>query len=546
LTLQGLFQQPVNSDLPALIKVLIRAVIILLSVSRNSPFGLRRVSLHFDNTWIQAGSEMKMKRISFVFVLLSVCLVSLLFFGGCKKKQEKPQTAPPAARHEVVAKTTLLAQIPQQDIAMGTQAMPAGHVSVPSGPGGPPPGHASTSPGQNPDLLVWFSKLGGGAAYIAQRAGKAHLVYNGKAGKPYDEIDPLTVLLSDDGQRIAYGARSGTKWMMVIAGTEEGPYEQVGSAAFSPDGMHVAYQARKRGKWHLVSGGEMSAGCDQYHDKPMFSGDSTRIYARANANVEDQQRLIVTDLAFQNQRVKVLRGKYFFTNESKTRIGAIEDVNGRERVIEFDFNTLDVVKEGELYDSVRFPSFAPDGVTVSYAAAQRQGKGVVFRYLILGDRKERLPDDAPMTFPVIRPDNKGAGMIMSTRTNYYLHQAFFNNGTKKKYYDEAGDLACSKDGSLYAFAARQGKKIFIAVNEKAGPAFDHVTTPVFSPDGRKVVYRARAKDKRFIVVADANGGSLRKHPGYERVFEPVFTADGKSLAYGVKDGDKLVWKVEKL
>jgi len=60
------------------------------------------------------------------------------------------------------------------------------------------------------------------------------------------------------------------------------------------------------------------------------------------------------------------------------------------------------------------------------------------------------------------------------------------------------------------------------------------------------VYRARQDNKRFVVVADTNGTILKRHQGYDQVFETVFTADGKSVAYGVKDGNQIVWKVEKL
>lgn len=49
-----------------------------------------------------------------------------------------------------------------------------------------------------------------------------------------------------------------------------------------------------------------------------------------------------------------------------------------------------------------------------------------------------------------------------------------------------------------------------------------------------------------MIVADENGKTISQHPSYEQVFQPVFTADGKSVAYGVKDGNKLIWKVEKL
>ena len=239
----------------------------------------------------------------------------------------------------------------------------------------------------------------------------------------------------------------------------------------------------------------------------------------------------------------MLRASFIVMNEDNTRVMAIEDVNGKQRVIEFAFNRPDAVKEGELYDSIRFPAFGADGVSVAYAAARRERDGVL-RFLILNNRKERLPDDAPMAFPVVRPDKKGAGVIMSTTDSFYLHQAFYNDGTKKKYYDEAAELTYNKDGSLHAYAARKGMEVFVVVNGKEGPAFDQVIAPVFSPDGRKLVYCARNSSKLFVVVADANGKTVRQHPAYERVFEPVFTADGKSVAYGVKDGRKLIWKVE--
>jgi hypothetical protein len=48
-----------------------------------------------------------------------------------------------------------------------------------------------------------------------------------------------------------------------------------------------------------------------------------------------------------------------------------------------------------------------------------------------------------------------------------------------------------------------------------------------------------------LVVADTTTGkTIKQHPAYEQVFQPVFTADGKSVVYGVKDGNKLIRKVE--
>jgi Tol biopolymer transport system component len=86
----------------------------------------------------------------------------------------------------------------------------------------------------------------------------------------------------------------------------------------------------------------------------------------------------------------------------------------------------------------------------------------------------------------------------------------------------------------------------IVVDGKEGPFFERVVTPHFSPDGKFLVYRARQDNKRFVVVADPSGKIIKRLPSYERVFDTTFTEDGASVAYGVKDGNQIMWKVEKL
>jgi Tol biopolymer transport system component len=138
------------------------------------------------------------------------------------------------------------------------------------------------------------------------------------------------------------------------------------------------------------------------------------------------------------------------------------------------------------------------------------------------------------------------GVLLTSQNRFFLHQSFFNSTKKGKKYDEAADLAYSKDARHYVYAARKGENWFVVVNGKEGPAFDRVVTPVFSPDSRYLIYRARKDGKRFVVVADTGGKTIKQHPAYEQVFQTLITADGKSIAYGVKDGKKLIWKVEKL
>ena len=115
-----------------------------------------------------------------------------------------------------------------------------------------------------------------------------------------------------------------------------------------------------------------------------------------------------------------------------------------------------------------------------------------------------------------------------------------------KSYDDAAGVIVSSDGGTSAFIACRGEKCFVVANDSEGPLFDRVVSPKFSPDGKFLVYRVRKDGKRFVVVADSSGKVLQQHPAYEMVFDVSFTADGKSVAYGVKNGQQLLWKVEKL
>jgi hypothetical protein len=146
---------------------------------------------------------------------------------------------------------------------------------------------------------------------------------------------------------------------------------------------------------------------------------------------------------------------------------------------------------------------------------------------------------------VIRPDGKAVGIFVLSGDTVRLHQSFAAGALDELAPGGGDDLAYSSAG-VYAYATSRGEQHYVVVGGKEGPPFDRVVTPSFSPDGRAVVYRARKDGKRFVVVADLDGKTIRQHAAYEQVFPVRFTADGKSVAYGVKDGRRLAWKVEPL
>ena len=465
-----------------------------------------------------------MKYLPKFFFSVSVCFCSIFILAilGCSQEPQKAgeslqsEVSQPSAKTGVAAKTGILATISDQHR---------------------PTGFDLSSQGKKVFQIV-FSEQGGGVAYLAEISGQYHVVYNGIMGRPITGLDKI--IMSADGSRIAYGADFDGKWRMVIDNRLGVISEEVGDPVFSPDNQHIAYAAKIGKKWHMIVDDKMSSECRAIDGKPVFSGDSTKLAYVEKIDDRGQLRLIVSDLALRAVDKKESSGAQLVENTDKTRIAAVRKSGKKQSVIEFSFDSPKAVNESPQYDEVSRLVFGPDGESLAYVAG-RGGQ----RVLVLNGKEEAIPKGDISAPPVVRPDGKGIGVIMASEGKFFLYQAFSNKDTKEGQYDEADGLAYGKDG-LHAYAARKGNNWVVVANGKEGPALDRVVSPVFSPDGKFLLYRARKDGKRFVVVADANGKTLRQYPAYEQVFQTVFTADGKSVAYGVKDGNKLIWKVEKL
>lgn len=83
--------------------------------------------------------------------------------------------------------------------------------------------------------------------------GPQFIVMDGKEGKPYDEIIPLSSRFSYDSRRLVYAARNGSQQFVVVDGIEGKAYDRVirASVVFSPDSQHLVYAAQS-GNYQFV------------------------------------------------------------------------------------------------------------------------------------------------------------------------------------------------------------------------------------------------------------------------------------------------------
>ena len=131
-------------------------------------------------------------------------------------------------------------------------------------------------------------------AYAAREADKWFVVVDGKEQKPYDDIEgprnnfalslsstnPSGPVFGPDSRRVAYGAREGEKWFVVVDGKEGKSYDDIeGNPVFSPDGTHLAYQARVGDNYVTVVDGDESKSYDYLiSPKIVFDSNSTLHY----------------------------------------------------------------------------------------------------------------------------------------------------------------------------------------------------------------------------------------------------------------------------
>jgi len=87
-------------------------------------------------------------------------------------------------------------------------------------------------------------------AYAAKRGGKWVVVLDGQEGAEYHDIGVGSPAFSPDGKRIAYSAKTDAKahWVVVVDGQAGPEFEAIFNPSFSPDGKHLAYAA-VQGKW---------------------------------------------------------------------------------------------------------------------------------------------------------------------------------------------------------------------------------------------------------------------------------------------------------
>lgn len=417
---------------------------------------------------------------------------------------------------------------------------PATLAVIPPAAAAPPPADPSglglhqVAPAELPELT--FSARGGGVAFVVP-AGEGGVVHHGsRVGKAYRALGELA--LSPDGRRLAHGALVDGRWRMVVDGLEGAPYAAVQGPVFDGAGTRLAYQALEGEAWLLVVDGAVRARTAARFAWHALSADGARLAYLEVDEGAGRGRLVVLDLASGEAREISGRATRAWLDEEGRWLVAVEAGPDGERALWLRLDRPQEVRRSPAFESVQGVSFGPEGVPPA-AVGVAAGRAV----LAWGDRTAPLaPGAMALGVPAVGPG--GPVALEASDQGTRLVAPFGASPPAGEAWEEAEGLTADDAGRVYAFAARRGSSWHVVVDGRAGPPFDRVVTPRFFPDGRRVAYRARLNGRRFVVVADASGRTLRRLPDHDQVFPVLFTPDGRKVAHGYVDGAKVGWAVE--
>lgn len=295
--------------------------------------------------------------------------------------------------------------------------------------------------------------------------------------------------------------------------------------AFDPSGEHFAYAFRSKGRSRMVVDGRAEAAYDEV--RPLTFSETGGRYAYV-ARDHGKDTMVVDGEA--GPKADEISGGPVFSADGTT-VGYIARTPNQKCVA--------VVNgvAGPEYDEIEASALwiSANGEHVFYPAKK---SGALFG---VWDGKEGPKDAVMVDRPIFSPDG-GRCAYLAVRENDSgeMKWRVVVDGQSGAEYDDIGSgaksVSFSPDGSRVAYQARSKDRFCFVIDGKEGPWFDGLATgaATFSPRGDRVAYAATRGDKWMVVVDGKQGEEC------DGLFGFVFSADGQKFFHGEVCGEELV------
>ncbi len=391
----------------------------------------------------------------------------------------------------------------------------------------PPPGGGL---GQSIPQWAWFADEDRHIAFIEriEEAGSSgeRVVHNGVPGKVYAAIahdDFGRLHLAEDGQRVAYvaslaegGGRQGAGTVLVLNGEEKSLEGRAAAGAPAPRG-----QARPT----------------------LFISADARRYAYERDTGHGRQYVIDGEAGPEYDIVR----QFVFSPDGRGHAYTAQQGarGGRHFVI------VDGQESGG-YEGIEIPPFfSPNGSRYAYVG--REGREE-HRVVIDGNGVGTYYEINDLVFS---PDGSRVAFGLGSLEDRQRHRGYYVDGHVTMLGPAGrthvtGPIAFSPDGQRVAITTgfyTTFHNVQLIVEGQEHPAFHTFSSgpkamPIFSPDGRHVVYRASDETRRRFLVLDGEAmpGNVQVTTT-AAVLDYVFLPDGRLQYYALEDGEIYRYRV---
>ncbi|MEN6372958.1 MAG: hypothetical protein ABFD64_13200 [Armatimonadota bacterium] len=365
--------------------------------------------------------------------------------------------------------------------------------------------------------------------------GKCCVWLDGKEGPEYDQVRGIVkgafrsqdFEFSPDGSRLAYAARKGNKWVMVVDGKESAAFDGVREPYFSADSKHTCYVGfRGKNCIPVLDGKELGNYPPIKLTNPYFTArtpvrEIDTMYCPGIFGTSGRFAFVVVKGC--NLEVAVIDGKE--TAEYEKIAGVEFSPDGKHTALAVQkggkmFVLLDG-KPGPKYDEVDgIFTFSPDSKRLAYVATNYDANSDPITFVVIDGKPGPKFKDLFSLSIAFSPDCKHFSYIAECGEEKYC---LVEDGKPGKAYDEIGGNTATAfqiygpDGKLY-YCTRNDDKYRMVVDGVPSRAYDYIANPipVLSRDGKHYAFAAQEGDN-WLVVKDGVEGPIYSGIDHETI-----------------------------
>jgi Tol biopolymer transport system component len=326
-----------------------------------------------------------------------------------------------------------------------------------------------------------------------------------------DSLQDTRLVLSPDGNRIAFAARDGI-WTVAVIDLKPGPqYTMVRNIIFGPGGNYY-YLAQKGNAWLLVADGKEGKPYDGISELALLPRTARPLFIAT----DKEQNLLVAD-GRASRPWREITEVTFTPGDSLPAYVACD--SNRWYVIED--TVIRIREQGIILHSLHYKSDTREPVYVVVDAG--------FNSLLKVDGHPFMRERRNIGHLAVSPDGR---FIICQSSDSTGNQVWVNREPVGAPGALAGDPIFSPDDRHYAFAVVHDSLVSVTTDSAASPAYDDVSELQFSPDSRNLAFVARNHGRSFVVLDGREG------PGYDAVGYLQFLPGTGKSAYLAVNGNE--------